>query len=284
MERIGILGDVHYINSKQELKQELAVQLKSYYIACLEYLKKETQTARFLSVGDIAHTGQKSEFLEFYDLIKSHGIDLSHVMGNHDLLQFKKYELTDLEYYRRDCLIREEEYDILFLDTAKEKKEEDWGGILNNSQLELLKKCVIESNQRLLIVVAHHPIFDTTYGSTDYLMSIEENAEINHILDMKVGQGIFVCGHTHLSSMVKKKNWSMIQAASIMNMNTIPFLLINHGEAFVVWSRIKDKELKEAGCIIGSSLKGYTYLSDKYLERGGEGDWENGDQTDCVRY
>ena len=52
MERIGILGDVHYINSKQELKQELAVQLKSYYIACLEYLKKETQTARFLSVGD----------------------------------------------------------------------------------------------------------------------------------------------------------------------------------------------------------------------------------------
>ena len=30
MERIGILGDVHYINSKQELKQELAVQLKSY--------------------------------------------------------------------------------------------------------------------------------------------------------------------------------------------------------------------------------------------------------------
>ena len=76
----------------------------------------------------------------------------------------------------------------------------------------------------------------------------------------------------------------MIQAASIMNMNTIPFLLINHGEAFVVWSRIKDKELKEAGCIIGSSLKGYTYLSDKYLERGGEGDWENGDQTDCVRY
>lgn len=282
METIGILGDVHYIKSKQELKQASDVQLKPYYEAFLSYMMKETHSSKFLSVGDIAHTGQKSEFFEFYDLIREYQIDLSHVMGNHDLLRYKKDEFADLEFYRRDSLLREKDYDILFLDTAKEKREDDWGGLLTGSQLEFLKKCVVESGHKLLIIVAHHPIFDTTYGSTDYLMSIDENETIHRILDMKIGQGIFVCGHTHLSSMIKKKNWLIVQAASIMNMNTMPILQVDHGEAKVVWIHVKDRVLKETGYKIGSNLKGYTYLSDKYLEKAGERDGKNGDKTDCM--
>lgn len=270
MERIGILGDVHYLCSPQSFKRPSSVKLRPYYEAVLEYLTEKMQTATFLSVGDIAHNGRKSEFSEFYSLVKARHMKLSHVMGNHDLLIHGKDELAGLEFYRRDCLVRGESCYILYLDTAKERREDDWGGILTGRQLDLLERSVTESGKRPLVVAAHHPVYGTTYGSTDYLMSIEANERIGSILERKEGQGIFVNGHTHLSSMARRGSWTFVQAASIMNMNAVPFIETDGESAQVVWIPVNDQALKETGYKIGSNLYGYTYLSDEYLEKGGE--------------
>ena len=113
--------------------------------------------------------------------------------------------------------IETDEAYLLFLETAREQEDPDnWGGWISKEQLVWLEKEIEKSGDKLLLIFAHHPVYDTTFRSNFSMLSIEPKIDVWSVLRKKKGKGIYVNGHNHVDSIVGSENWTFIQIAAVI--------------------------------------------------------------------
>jgi hypothetical protein len=96
---------------------------------------------------------------------------------------------------------------------------EDWGGQVEAVQLAWLEAEIADFNAAsqpaLLVVLAHHPLANTTFKSEKEKMNIHNSAEVWATLaKLKRGQGFFFNGHNHTVSLARREQWHFVQAGA----------------------------------------------------------------------
>jgi len=228
--RFVILGDLHYsfypdpaISQGREL----------FYDNLLAEIADLQPDVAF-SIGDAVNEGRVQEFEGLLNLVKKRGLRDRFVIvtGNHDvrknsrkslhsILQpparfWPNYEVPDRGYYAFDYAAAR----FAVLDTTKELlSETDWGGVIDPAQLDWLRSEVSDFNQRsqpqILIVLAHHPLQNTTTKSAKEMMNISNSDEVWEVLaSLKRGRGLYFNGHNHVNSLAVRDHWYFVQAGA----------------------------------------------------------------------
>ncbi len=131
---------------------------------------------------------------------------------------------------------------IVFLDTAKEMDVNDWGGWVDDEQLQWFEEMVKASGTKPLLVFGHHPVYQTTARSERDKGSIHPDIEMWRVLRQKKGTGIYFNGHTHVDSIVEQNNWTFIQLSACLD---------QHGFRIV---EIADKEIRISAVDIDEAI------------------------------
>lgn len=213
--KLMIMGDLHYpeqlVNANQEM-EEARDRFFSQYLE--EFLTLEGDY--HISIGDLTHAGTTSEFTFIMNHVASSLPDgrFLYVVGNHDTHSSSKDDIQALTGQPRYLAIEEEEAVLILLDTARETPE-NWGGMIDDEQLDWLREQMNKYGHKLLLVFAHHPIYNTTARSTETMMCLDPALDLWPIINEHQGPGIFFNGHNHVQSMVQRGRWQFVQVAAV---------------------------------------------------------------------
>ncbi|MFC0213362.1 metallophosphoesterase family protein [Paenibacillus chartarius] len=176
----------------------------------------------YVSLGDLTQDGLEREHRNVFGHIEElkGGRFFIHIPGNHDLLQGDAWETerwsggTDPVRGGFGVLEREEAA-LVFLNTAQTRMPADWGGRLDEVQLEALRKQLLAAQGKPVLVFAHHPLPLTTTMSDIPLMRVEEADALLDVIGRQAdGPRFWFNGHNHMHSIVRSGAWTCIQTAS----------------------------------------------------------------------
>jgi 3',5'-cyclic-AMP phosphodiesterase len=250
--KIAVIGDLHYPRIDYS-EENLHNSKFSFYSKFLNAFL-EAEADYYVSIGDLTNYGYKDELEDIYQLINQHGKNFIHVLGNHDLYGLTRKEVLDITNMNNNFIIETEQANLLFLDTAREQDLDNCSGYLNEEQLHWFEQEVYKSGEKLLIVFAHHPVYDTTARSNQQNLSIDPILQVWDSLSKKQGQGIYINGHNHLDSIVTKDNWTFIQIAAVLDDQSVRILEIDEDEVNMKPFNLQDQELVEQAQLIGQSI------------------------------
>ena len=227
--RFIVLGDLHY----SFYADPAITQGRELFYDNLLTEIADLQPDVVFSIGDAVNEGRLQEFEGLLNLVKKRGLRDRFVIvtGNHDVLKNSKqavrfflrpparlwpdYNVPDSKFYAFDF----DKARFVVLNSAQEMQPADWGGLLDSAQLEWLRAEVSDFNQRsqlqLLVVLAHHPIQNTTTKSDKEMMNISNSVEVWEVLaGLKRGRGLYFNGHNHVNSLAVRDQWHFVQAGA----------------------------------------------------------------------
>ncbi|MCY0893347.1 MAG: metallophosphoesterase [Acidibacillus sp.] len=225
--RIAVIGDVHY-SLTNSLHGE---DRKLFYHGLLDVFFS-TKADLHVALGDISHNGTHEEWEEFISLAKhlaaKHNCNFQLIIGNHDTLHYTKSEIVALTKQPLYSMIEWQDLRIILLDTTKECSPLDWGGEIDEVQLQWLRSLRTHPS-KVTAIFAHHPFPNTTSGSHEVMMSLAEPYKIYSELSQSNCRVIYINGHNHTHSVFADATlwpkWTFVQAASILSSPS--FLLID---------------------------------------------------------
>lgn len=257
MMRLAIIGDLHFFDNKfVQGNEELLLAKESFYE---RYLQKffEIEADLHISLGDLTHMGWEEEFESVYQHIRNSGISFRHILGNHDAYELPKTKIQSLIANPLNDVFETEEALFVFVDSTREMDPKDYSGHLNADQLEWLEAQMLVSPSKPILVFAHHPLYNTTTGSTDEKMHIDPTIDMRAILRKRLGNCFYFNGHNHIHSIVREEQWNFIQTAAGMCHPSIRIVEIDKSEVRTRIVAIEDKELLEAAQILYDKLPQY---------------------------
>lgn len=258
--RFIVLGDMHYsFYSDPALTQGRELFFDNL-LAEIADLKPDL----VFSIGDAVNEGKPQEFESFLNIIKKRGLRdrFLIVPGNHDVLKtpktglqtflqpsarlFPGYELPETTYYSFGL----EQAHFIVLDSAQEMNDSNWGGVLGKQQLRWLGEEIEDYNKgdwpKVLVVLAHHPLKDTTSRSDREMMNIAESHELWKQLEkLQRGRGLFFNGHNHVDSIATKEKWAFVQAGAIYRTQDYRVCDIEQREKDVMHVSVWTKEIND---------------------------------------
>ena len=91
---------------------------------------------------------------------------------------------------------------------------------MEQAQLDWLEAEVtrynVQTQPQVLVVLAHHPLQDTTTKSTKAMMNIHNSNEVwTRLAELKRGRGFYFNGHNHVNSIALRDNWTFVEAGAI---------------------------------------------------------------------
>lgn len=227
--RFVVLGDLHYtFYSEPALTQGREL----FYDSLLTEIT-DLQPDLVFSIGDAVNNGRIQEYESLLSLVKKRGLRDRFIIvpGNHDVLKttkraahfflqpparlFADYAVPATAYYAFDY----DQTRFVVLDTPLEMNDDDWGGRVDTEQLNWLQNEIScfnqHSDRRLLVVLAHHPLRDTTFRSEKFMMNIHNSEEVwSRLAELKQGPGLYFNGHNHTVSLALRDNWYFVQAGA----------------------------------------------------------------------
>jgi Icc protein len=257
MMRLAIIGDLHFFDNRfVQGNEELLLAKESFYE---RYLQKffEVEADLHISLGDLTHMGWEEEFESVYQYIRNSGISFRHILGNHDAYELPKTKIQSLIANPLNDVFETEEALFVFVDSTREMDPKDYSGHLNADQLEWLEAQMLVSPSKPILVFAHHPLYNTTTGSTDEKMHIDPTIDMRAILRKRQGNCFYFNGHNHIHSIVREEQWNFIQTAAGMCHPSIRIVEIDKSEVRTRIVAIEDKELLEAAQILYDKLPQY---------------------------
>lgn len=213
--KLALLGDLHYPESDASNPKWNEARRTFYHHVVERFLDCDAEL--YISLGDLTNYGLTSELTEIYELLRKPGKTFIQVLGNHDLYGQTRHEVLRITGQQRYHVMDADEAVLVFLDTSKEMDYEDWGGWLQDDQLEWLEEQIVRSGSKPLLVFGHHPIHRTTAGSEIEKGSIHPTIDMWKILKQNKGTGIYFNGHTHRDSIVHQQEWSFVQLSSCLD-------------------------------------------------------------------
>jgi len=215
MMRLVLMGDLHYHEIDKSVPGLLEARTAFYHTLLGRFLDMDADL--HISLGDLTNFGSSLELQEVYELLQREDRTFIHVLGNHDLYWQTRREVLEITGQQRYHAIDAETAMLVFLDTAKEMDFEDWGGWLDDEQLQWLESMVEASGTKPLLVFGHHPVYNTTTRSEREKGSIHPDIDMWRILNRKNGVGVYFNGHTHVDSIAAQNNWTFVQLSACLD-------------------------------------------------------------------
>lgn len=263
--KIAIMGDLHYpsIHGVQfpdwygreikALDEDIINKRDAFFAYYLEQFFSQ-EVDLYVSLGDLTHFGMKDEFEEVYELIHQYNKPLYLPLGNHDLYSMTRKEIAAYTKMEDNFSIEKEEAIFVFLETARELDYKNHDGWLNDKQLKWLEDILENSGEKMVVIFAHHPIYDTTARSDVHMLSIHPSIDLWSVLKKKKGKGILINGHTHTDSIVSKGNWDFVQASAVLDDQSVRILEIENSEWSITAKDVSNSESIKQGATIGEVL------------------------------
>lgn len=215
MMRLVLMGDLHYHEIDKSVPGLPEARTAFYHTLLGRFLDMDADL--HISLGDLTNFGSSLELEEVYGLLQREDRNFIHVLGNHDLYWQTRREVLEITGQQRYHAIDTGTAMLVFLDTAKELDFDDWGGWLDDEQLQWLESKVEASGTKPLLVFGHHPVYNTTARSEREKGSIHPSIDMWRILNRKKGVGVYFNGHTHVDSIVAQNNWTFVQLSACLD-------------------------------------------------------------------
>jgi Icc protein len=217
--KLVLMGDLHY-HDMDEAFPEWVEARNTFF---------ETMVDRFLeldgdihiSLGDLTNYGSATELAGVYELLRKKDRTFYHALGNHDLYAQTRKDVLGFTGQPRYHAVETDRAVLVFLDTAKEQDFEDWGGWVDEEQLQWFEGVVRASETKLMLVFAHHPVHNTTKRSEREKGSIHPSIDMWSVLRQKEGVGIYFNGHTHVDSIVQQHQWTFVQLSACLDQHAL---------------------------------------------------------------
>lgn len=258
--RFIVLGDMHY---SFYADPALTQGRELFFDSLLAEIADQKPDLVF-SIGDAVNEGKPQEFESFLSLVKKRGLRdrFLIVPGNHDVLRMPKaalqsflqpparlfpgYELPATTYYSFSL----EQAHFIVLDSSQEMNESNWGGSLGTKQLHWLGQEIEAYNRadwpKVLVVLAHHPLKDTTTRSEEDMMNILESQEMWKQLEkLHRGRSLYFNGHNHSNSITTRNKWAFVQAGAIYRTSDYRVCDINSREKSMLQVSVWTKDIND---------------------------------------
>lgn len=258
--KIAFIGDLHYPSMQGKDAFVKQARDEFYHEFLDSFFKMEADY--YVSIGDLTNFGKEDELQEVYQMIHQYDKRFIHTLGNHDLYGIPRDEVLEIAKSKQNFMIETDQAILTFLETARDHDHEDHSGILSEEQLQWLEEVIQESGEKLIIIFAHHPVYDTTLNSNFPYLSIVPEIPIHNILQKKKGMGIYVNGHNHHDSIETINNWTFVQASAVLDDQSIRIMDINESEVSIQAVNLNNQKLKNLSQIIGSNI-GHFQLNPK---------------------
>ncbi|WP_411502273.1 metallophosphoesterase family protein [Brevibacillus centrosporus] len=253
--RLMIMGDFHYSRMANGTEEMQAARDKAFSTMLGKFLEWDADL--HISLGDLTHEGHPEELDFVFDSMESSGRPFIHVLGNHDTLSLPKTEILTITGQQRYHAIDMEEVMLLFIDTTKEMNEDDWGGEMDEEQLQWLQSQLETSGDKPVFIFAHHPVYATTARSTNEKGSIHPDINIKEVLKKKEGYGFYFCGHNHVNSIVQQDGWHYIQTAACLDLPAFRVVDLSEGKVKISHIPIDDSSLADQIATFHKGMPGF---------------------------
>jgi len=267
--KIAIIGDLHY-SVLDETVPGLIEARRDFYQAFLEKFL-DVEADLHISLGDLTNYGHTEELVNVYSILRESDRNFYHVLGNHDLYAQTRTNVLNITGQKRYHSIITDDVILVFLDTARERDYTNWGGWMDEEQLEWFEGVVKASGTKLLFVFAHHPVYDTTKSSTNVNGSIHPDIDMWKILDQKEGTAIYFNGHTHVESIEQKKNWHFVQLAACLDLQSIRIVELDADSIRIYPLDIENESLRETAMVLHRNM---SHFKPNPKPRGEEADYK----------
>lgn len=258
--KIAVISDLHY-PSASDLDEITVKNRDEFYSTFIkDFLSQEADF--YVSIGDLTNFGSKDELDGIYSYIRQYQRSFIHVLGNHDLYCQTREEVMNQVGMNGNHSIETEEAYLLFLETAREMDFNNWGGWISEEQQNWLEEEIKKSGDKLMLIFAHHPVFDTTTRSNMPMLSVEPSIDIWSILSKKKGKGIYINGHNHVDSIVSNEHWTFIQFAAVMDDQSVRMLDISNIHCNVTAVNVGTEQSRQQANIIGNAIDHFQLLPD----------------------
>jgi 3',5'-cyclic-AMP phosphodiesterase len=250
--KLAVIGDLHYPSAAG--LDELTVQNRNEFFSTFmnDFLSQEADY--HISIGDLTNIGSTEELEGIYGYIRPYHKSFIHTLGNHDLYSQTREEVLEQTGMKGNHSIETDEAILLFLETARVQDAENWGGWISEDQLDWLEEEIEKSGDKLMVIFAHHPVYDTTFRSNMPMLSIEPSIDVWSVLRQKKGKGIYVNGHNHIDSIVSNENWSFIQIAAVMDDQSVRILDITDDHCNVTAINVGTEYSRQQAFIIANAI------------------------------
>ena len=216
--KIALMGDLHYGSTFENIDQTDIKDIREKYFEQFTKNLFSQEADLYLSAGDLTNLGAPAEFEGIYKFINQYDREFYQVLGNHDLYLSDREEAKQYISYVEGQILSFPEVDIFMLETARVKDPENYGGFISDEQLEQLENFLKQSEDKPVMVLGHHPVYDTTFGSNVDMWSIDADSKIIDVLKTKTeGPAFYVCGHNHADNIISEDNWQFIQLGAVLD-------------------------------------------------------------------
>ncbi|RCW51958.1 metallophosphoesterase family protein [Paenibacillus prosopidis] len=257
MMKLVLMGDLHYHEIDKSIPGLREARTAFYHTLLGRFLDMDADL--HISLGDLTNFGSTLELQEVYELLQREDRTFIHVLGNHDLYWQTRREVLEITGQQRYHAIDTETAMLVFLDTAKEMDFEDWGGWLDDEQLQWLEGMVKASGTKPLLVFGHHPVYNTTARSEKEKGSIHPSIDMWRILNRKVGIGVYFNGHTHVDSIVAQNNWTFVQLSACLDQHGFRIVELTEEELRISAVDITDEEVLDNAPMLHQHMVHFTH-------------------------
>jgi 3',5'-cyclic AMP phosphodiesterase CpdA len=241
--RFIVLGDLHYAVYADPA---VSASRDRFFEGFFRQVVAQ-QADLVFAIGDTTDRGTIAELTGQTALAKRCGLDLIRLIGNHDAYSLDKAELAPYFLGNYAPASSTELYTgfdsgpvrFVLLDTAR-SRDDNWSGFVSDEQLAWLDAQIEQFNQaaqpRHLIVMGHHPIFNTTRRSDTLWLNIDNSPAVQEVFTRLTRRpGVYVCGHNHSNSLAgpDEQGWYYTQlGAPLVCRSYGLFTLDEHGIRF----------------------------------------------------
>lgn len=257
--KVVVFGDLHY---PEVSDKEIEPIRDTFYEHFFQKLF-EIDAEYYISIGDLTNYGTDREIKGVYDIINKHGKKFIHVLGNHDVYGNSKNNVIEQTGQKRYHAIDTKHAIFAFIDTTRDQDLENWGGIIDNEQLEWLTDIVNNNDAKPLIIFGHHPVYQTTAFSDKDMFSIDPSIPIWELLQKRKTKGIYINGHNHYNSITDKEQWTFVQLAAILDQPAVRILDIDDVNISINTISFLDDKMKEQAQLIGENIQHFTLKSNE---------------------
>lgn len=252
--RFAVVGDMHYCHSDES---ETCRQRDQLFERLFEQMKA-SGVEHVFSVGDIVHRGTTDEYDGLEKLAQSAGLPLTFAFGNHDLITLSAAEVARRFGRSPHLFVDRDRFRFIILNTSKDVSPRDWGGIMDDFQLHwLTEEALATLGDCIPVVIAHHPLPDTTTDSTGKMMAVENAGSLWRSLSaIQDRPGFYFCGHTHVHSIVERANWRMIQTGSLAQLLSYRLIESTADSVEVRTITIADQALIDLAASVDGAIQG----------------------------
>ncbi len=223
--RFIMLGDLHYSDYSSPAHAAACDRLFQAFFQQIAALKPDLVFA----IGDTTNHGTLTELTGLHQIAHQCDLPFVCVTGNHDINSLEKPELARFFLGPYPSVVADELYTsfdwqdlihFVVLDTARVKLSDiDWSGFVSLTQLEWLYEEIAlfntSSSPQYLVVLGHHPLYNTTNRSTSTMLYIANSQEVyNSFAQLERKPGLYFCGHNHNHSIAgpDAAGWYFVQS------------------------------------------------------------------------